>query len=534
MKILKTNLSLRTAMILTSATRRVAAVLFTMLLTMTAETVWADQSGNWTYETLVEGTCMITGYTGDKRVESIDIPIALSGYRVTGFAGSFRFTDFPNLSTIVFVNNGYITTMPLVKDCSKLTKINSGAYNDYLANSITMIPDNCFTGTAISTLQMDNLTSIGSRAFYGCPLTNVKIGSLISQNATIGNEAFSNISTNCTIRYCGAMDNWTWRKYENSPNLLVVVVANHGTSQERTMYRGWCGGSDASSHNRVEWKLDSDGLLTISCPDETTWDYYPDYQAITTHRWTENSYKDKVKQLSVERVTSICANAFVGCTNLTSVTIEGNPKIADGAFPGGAKVTMNLTANGPVDGYKWMTFYNDRYNFQADENTKVYKATVSGNSLALAEVEDRIVNASTPVILKSTGDPVMTLTTTASSDTHGNDLKGVMTATDTPENCYTLSANNGKVGFYKYSGTTVAAGKAYLIYTGSASARGFIGFGDDDETTGISDASHLMDNGEWIMDNEAGAWYDLSGRKLAGQPTKKGIYVRDGRKVVIK
>ena len=28
-------------------------------------------------------------------------------------------------------------------------------------------------------------------------------------------------------------------------------------------------------------------------------------------------------------------------------------------------------------------------------------------------------------------------------------------------------------------------------------------------------------------------WYNLSGRKLNGKPTKKGLYIQNGRKVVI-
>ena len=31
-----------------------------------------------------------------------------------------------------------------------------------------------------------------------------------------------------------------------------------------------------------------------------------------------------------------------------------------------------------------------------------------------------------------------------------------------------------------------------------------------------------------------GDWYDLNGRKLNGMPTKKGIYMNNGRKVVVK
>jgi hypothetical protein len=32
------------------------------------------------------------------------------------------------------------------------------------------------------------------------------------------------------------------------------------------------------------------------------------------------------------------------------------------------------------------------------------------------------------------------------------------------------------------------------------------------------------------MDN----WYDLNGRKLQGKPTRKGVYIQNGQKVVVK
>jgi hypothetical protein len=30
------------------------------------------------------------------------------------------------------------------------------------------------------------------------------------------------------------------------------------------------------------------------------------------------------------------------------------------------------------------------------------------------------------------------------------------------------------------------------------------------------------------------AWYSLDGRKLSGKPTKSGVYIHNGKKVVIK
>ena len=57
-----------------------------------------------------------------------------------------------------------------------------------------------------------------------------------------------------------------------------------------------------------------------------------------------------------------------------------------------------------------------------------------------------------------------------------------------------------------------------------------IDFGD--EQTGI----YSIDNGKMIIDNWAGAWYTLDGRKVANgqKPTAKGLYINNGRKVVIK
>ena len=45
-----------------------------------------------------------------------------------------------------------------------------------------------------------------------------------------------------------------------------------------------------------------------------------------------------------------------------------------------------------------------------------------------------------------------------------------------------------------------------------------------------------VDNGQLTIDNYAGAddWYDLQGRKLSGKPTQKGLYINNGRKIVIK
>ncbi len=55
-----------------------------------------------------------------------------------------------------------------------------------------------------------------------------------------------------------------------------------------------------------------------------------------------------------------------------------------------------------------------------------------------------------------------------------------------------------------------------------------LGGSGDDDTTGIEDLT--------IVDPELreGSWYSLDGRRLEGRPTKKGVYIKNGKKLVIK
>ena len=58
--------------------------------------------------------------------------------------------------------------------------------------------------------------------------------------------------------------------------------------------------------------------------------------------------------------------------------------------------------------------------------------------------------------------------------------------------------------------------------------------GEDD-----ADAIPIIDNGQLTIDNEAGTWYDLSGRKMvngkwSNGKLPKGIYIHNGRKEVLK
>jgi len=193
---------------------------------------------------------------------------------------------------------------------------------------------------------------------------------------------------------------------------------------------------------------------------------------------------------------------------------------------------INLNANQGATGEYWATYYNSAQGYTADANTTVYQAAVNSakTAVVLTEVTGREIPAGEAVILKSTAASITLTPATTTATLSGNELTGVDAATAAPSNAYCLSKETSGsargVGFYTYTGT-IPAHRAYLVVAGGPSlARGFLGFGDDDNTTGISLPEAV------VIEND-GPIYDLSGRRIIGQP-QKGIYVKNGKKVVIK
>ena len=63
----------------------------------------------------------------------------------------------------------------------------------------------------------------------------------------------------------------------------------------------------------------------------------------------------------------------------------------------------------------------------------------------------------------------------------------------------------------------------------SGNVRAFVlNIGDDSEASGITTTNFTNDT------NSSDAWYDLSGRKLNGKPSRAGVYINNGNKIVIK
>lgn len=119
----------------------------------------------------------------------------------------------------------------------------------------------------------------------------------------------------------------------------------------------------------------------------------------------------------------------------------------------------------------------------------------------------------------------------ASPSVYANLLKGVtentvIWQTDLGNTNYVLANGAHGVGFYQVDGSgQLAAGKAYLSIPSTSQTINAPVFIPDfqDGTTGIKNIEKQND----------GSWFDLQGRRIS-TPTKAGIYLNNGRKVVVR
>ena len=159
------------------------------------------------------------------------------------------------------------------------------------------------------------------------------------------------------------------------------------------------------------------------------------------------------------------------------------------------------------------TYYDANETFIVPDGTTAYIVTgVSGNAVTIQKVS--YIKAGVPVLLEST--PGSTVAKNVSETFTGNLLKYAAAATPATEKHYLLYKNE----FVRASGTI--SNKVYLDLAGySGGARSLV-IGDG--TTAIE--------GIAIDDGDA-KWYDMQGRRI-NKPTKAGLYIKDGQKVVVK
>ncbi len=415
--------------------------------------------------------------------------------------------------------------------CTALTEITLNA-------DITSIGANAFSGcSALATLIVNNsssVTSLGTGALSGCSAL-----SLI--NVPLANKAAYKAATNWATYAEKIKSVVIW----GSSELLSLGDLTHNSSASAegvTMTTGNPGEYNTTSQITLAF-----GAVVMAGDFET---YYEDGNAIAG-KYTFSTELGNISKIVIDCNATLppawgFSYLYPESTGWTTdvenyqLTWEGT---ASNSVDMAACIAVDrimfyldeatLTAN-EADGAYWCTYYNSTTNADVDANTKVYTVSVDGTTATLHEIEDGNIKAGEGVVLKSTASTItLTYNSNATGDFSSNALEGVNAQTtiegSTYEDkyIYTLAKVDDALGFYKYTGTTLAAHKAFLPLNAevAAGARGFVF--QFEETTGV--------NEELRMKNEEFApatYYNLNGQRV--EKPAKGLYIKNGKKVLFR
>ena len=269
----------------------------------------------------------------------------------------------------------------------------------------------------------------------------------------------------------------------------------------------------------------------------------------------------------IENTTLAPKNYFV---NIYAVDAEGNPTGDAMTFqtftfaPGRYAVTATGLLGGPYDGTtapsnifelfqgyeikvaagEYATYYKDEALKVEDQEVELLTITaVESGKAVLSDASDAMPK-NTPFLVHNNGTEEKTILLLPTEDAAdqvavADEFLGTLTEktfTEDDMKAADFYVCNGKE-FIKVRGAgTLAANKAYLKVTGnntpaSIPFRRSIDGGEG--TTGIDNVNPNANVNDNLNDNDA-AWYDLGGRRLQGKPAQKGVYIKNGKKVVVK
>ena len=181
---------------------------------------------------------------------------------------------------------------------------------------------------------------------------------------------------------------------------------------------------------------------------------------------------------------------------------------------------------------EFATYYKDENIYEEEDDAELYTIqSVSADQVTLSNVRD-LVPANTAMLVYNKGQETKTFLLIPTEDEPVSFMSymhfiGTLEATTIAASTesQTNYALNGKAFVFVKDAIAVDANRAWLeIPSQQSNVKTLrIIFGGD--ATSIHNAQFTIHNDEW---------YDLNGRKLNGMPTKKGIYVKNGKKVVVK
>ena len=188
-----------------------------------------------------------------------------------------------------------------------------------------------------------------------------------------------------------------------------------------------------------------------------------------------------------------------------------------------------------AEGQEWMTWC-DEWGWAKPDGIKAYTiSSVSDDAISIEEITDGIIPSHTPLLLQKTGDALTPTSVKAAA--------GIDDLVSAAGSGFTFWGNTTNEVIN--AGNYYTAGKSYVLYKGTflkanadngiAANRCLLTLSSPNATRSLS----IGDGTTSLREVNCGEvnseeWYSLDGRKLGGKPTKKGVYIRNGKKEVVR
>ena len=468
-------------------------------------------------------TAIGTGaFRGCSAMTSVTLPEGLTTIGLNAFASCSSLTSITIPSTVTSIGQGAFGS------CSAISDVNLYANPDNLTWSVdTHIGSDDFKeGKAtqchvlaehLSTYQ-NNFSSVRV-TFVGDlqPLATSAID--VTTNAASEQDLFTEASFNMPAFDATA-------EYELVRDMSIQMTAQVGDgTQEQPRYRVKKDGNNKFIPADMEMAA-VPALFTVNDAIEQkaltqTQDYIVQIYAI-----------DAEGQPTGDPMTFATFTFEPGIYAVKAVAADGSDYAGETALSNTFKLFQGYEVE--VAAKEFITYYKDEPLYVEDEDAVLYTiSSVSGDQAVLSDKSDAMPS-NTPMLVynKSNETKVILLIPCAEPDmaiTVAPEFQGTLTGTTIAastegQNNY---AFNGKAFVFVKDAIEVGPNKAWLsVNTGVPSARITLVF---DETTGLSEELRVKSE-----EFATATWYDLNGRKLDKMPTKKGVYIMNGRKVVVK
>ena len=183
---------------------------------------------------------------------------------------------------------------------------------------------------------------------------------------------------------------------------------------------------------------------------------------------------------------------------------------------------------------EYATFYKDEIIYTEDEDAELYTISSVSDTEAVLSDAITVAPANTPLLVYNKSEESKTFLLRPTTDktpdnvTAATQFVGTLEATTIPAS--TTGADNYALNGYAFvwvkNEIAVAANKCWLhIASQPAAARAMTR-----SITGGGDTTN-MDDVRWQMEDDN--YYDLQGRKVE-KPNRKGIYIHNGKKVIVR